>query len=107
MKKIKPGDRVRLLKWTRKEQVDNKYKGFTEKWSKEIYTVLKMNRIQKNPGFHNYYLNGLTKPRYRHELLLIPPEIDRVIPQIRQLKRPKVYESAKKDTSLYRPEDDL
>ena len=85
MKPIKPGDRVRLLTWTRKEQVESKKKGFSEKWSREIYTVLKKTKIQKNPGFHNYYLNGLSKPRYRHELLKIPAEIDRVIPKIRRI----------------------
>ena len=104
MTPINPGDRVRLLTLTRKEQVDPKKKGFAEKWSREIYTVLKKNKIRKNAGFHNYYLTGLPKPRYRHELLKIPRELDSVVPQItNKLGRPRIYESSTRGSSEYRP----
>ena len=41
-------DTVRLLKMTRKEQEQNKIKGFAPKWSKRLYTILRKTRLRKN-----------------------------------------------------------
>ena len=80
------GDWVRLLLMTRKEQETNKMKGFTAKWSKEIYEVFKKTALRKNAFMFRYDI-GLPTTYYRHELLKIPKQIDPDVPQ--GLVRPK------------------
>jgi hypothetical protein len=60
-------DTVRLLKMTRKEQEQNKIKGFAPKWSKRMYTVLRKTRLRKNEFVFRYDI-GLPDTYYRHEL---------------------------------------
>ena len=60
-------DTVRLLKMTRKEQEQNKIKGFAPKWSKRLYTVLRKTRLRKNEYVFRYDI-GLPDTYYRHEL---------------------------------------
>ena len=74
------GNKVRLLLMTRKEQAVPKthQKGFAPKWSKEIYTVIKMRPIPKNKDVFRYYI-GRGQPYFRHELLLLPKETDRTV----------------------------
>jgi hypothetical protein len=48
------GDWVRLLLMTRKEQETNKMKGFTAKWSEEIYEVFKKTALRKNAFMFRY-----------------------------------------------------
>ena len=60
-------DSVRLLKMTRKEQEQNKIKGFAPKWSKRLYTVLRKTRLRKNEFVFRYDI-GLPDTYYRHEL---------------------------------------
>ena len=71
-------DTVRLLKMTRKEQEQNKIKGFAPKWSKDTYTILKRTGLQKNPGVYRYFV-GLHQSYYRHELLKIPKKLDKKV----------------------------
>ena len=80
LKPIFVGDKVRLLKMTRKEQAAPKmgFKGFAPKWSNEIYTVIKMTPIRKNKDVFRYYI-GRGQSFFRHELLLIPRRLDQSI----------------------------
>ena len=48
---LHPGNYVRILKMTRKEQEQNKTKGFAPKWSKNVYRVVKKLAIAKNRAF--------------------------------------------------------
>ena len=46
--KLSVGDRCRLLKMTRKEQETNKLKGFSAKWSKQIYEVHSKHKLSES-----------------------------------------------------------
>ena len=74
------GDHVRLLLMTRKEQAAPKmtYKGFAPKWSKRVYTVIKMTALQKNKEVYRYYI-GKGEHYFRHELLKIPKKVDQEV----------------------------
>ena len=74
------GDTVRLLKMTRKEQEENKIKGFAPKWTKRLYTVIRKTHLRKNEFAFRYDI-GLPDTYYRHELLKIRGEVDREVPQ--------------------------
>ena len=52
--KLFVGDSVRILMMTRKEQASNAIKGFTAKWSVEVYTLLKKLPIARNPKNFRY-----------------------------------------------------
>ena len=67
LKDLVVGDTVRLLKMTRKEQEQNKIKGFAPKWSKRLYTVLRKTKLRKNEFVFRYDI-GLPDTYYRHEL---------------------------------------
>ena len=69
------GHTVRVLLWSRKDQAKNAFKGFTAKWSKEVYTVLRKTSIPKNRNNYRYNI-GTGKAFFRHELLKIPREVD-------------------------------
>ena len=78
------GHFVRILRMTRKEQEQNKTKGFAPKWSKQVYGVYKKLPIAKNKDHFRYYMKLLTGKKveefyYRHELLKIPKRIDRKV----------------------------
>ena len=75
------GSTVRALRMTRKEQIQNKTKGFAAKWSKTVYTVSRKVALQKNNDHFRYYLEGSPGFFYRHELLKIPRKIDHEVPR--------------------------
>ena len=75
LKELKVGNAVRVLLWSRKDQAANTFKGFTAKWSVEVYTVLRKTAIPKNRNNYRYYV-GTDKSYFRHELLKIPREVD-------------------------------
>ena len=83
LKALHVGNRVRMLKWDRKQQVHGglgaKFKGFAPKWSREVYTVLKRSAMRRNRGVFTYDI-GKKQNFYRHELLKIPRVVDRDVP---------------------------
>ena len=72
------GNRVRVLLWTMKEQLTNSKKGFTPKWSRDIWTIKKMVRLAGNPNNFRYFLkeDNDREGYFRHELLKIPKALD-------------------------------
>ncbi len=74
------GDKVRLLKMTRKEQETNKLKGFSAKWSRDIHTVIRKTKLRKNPFRFQYKITGRDTPFYRHELLKLNGPVDQKVP---------------------------
>ena len=79
VKGLKPlfkGSRVRVLLMTHKEQVTNSKKGFTEKWSRDVYTVKKKIAIRGNKLNFKYWVHGDSDFYYRHELLKLPGKLD-------------------------------
>ena len=70
------GNFCRILKMTRKEQEQNKTKGFAPKWSKQVYRLEKKLPIAKNKEHFRYYLKHVAEWYYRHELLKIPKRLD-------------------------------
>ncbi len=74
-----PGMHVRVLMMTLKEQVTNKKKGFSEKWSRDVYIVKKKVALQGNPAAFRYFLHGDSLTYFRHELLKVPKEVDRQV----------------------------
>ena len=79
LKHLFPGNYVRVLNMTRKEQITNKLKGFAPKWSKTVYTVKKKLPIAKNKTQFRYYLEENGNFYYRHELLKIPAKLDKKV----------------------------
>ena len=79
LKPIFPGNFVRILNMTRKEQIQNKTKGFAPKWSKSVYTIKKKLPIAKNKTQFRYYLHETSAWYYRHELLRIPDVLDKKV----------------------------
>ncbi len=69
------GNAVRILLMTRKEQAANTIKGFTAKWSTEVYTVLKKVAIPRNHHSYRYFV-GTHQSYFRHELLKIARDVD-------------------------------
>ena len=69
--KLFVGDSVRILMMTRKEQASNAIKGFTAKWSLEVYT----SPIPRNKKNFRYWV-GANRSFFRHELLKIPKVVD-------------------------------
>ena len=75
LRELKVGNAVRVLMWSRKDQAKNTFKGFTAKWSKEVYTVLRKTTIPRNRNNYRYNI-GTNRSYFRHELLKIPREVD-------------------------------
>ena len=75
LQELKVGNAVRVLMWSRKDQAKNTFKGFTAKWSKEVYTVLRKTTIPRNRNNYRYNI-GTNRSYFRHELLKIPREVD-------------------------------
>jgi hypothetical protein len=75
-KDLAPGMFVRVLMMTLKEQIENKKKGFTEKWSRDVYRVKRKVALQGNPGAFRYFLHGDDLSHFRHELLRVPRNTD-------------------------------
>ena len=73
------GNFCRILKMTRKEQEQNKTKGFAPKWSKQVYRVEKKLPIAKNKEHFRYYMRHVSEWYYRHELLKIPKVLDKKV----------------------------
>ena len=74
-----PGNYVRVLNMTRKEQIQNKIKGFAPKWSRKVYQVRQKRAIAKNKTQFRYYLQENANWYYRHELLKIPSKLDKKV----------------------------
>jgi len=79
--RLNVGDAVRILMMTRKQQAQNSIKGFTAKWSREVYTVLKKTAIPRNRSNHRYQV-GTHQSYFRHELLKIPRNVDTEAPDM-------------------------
>ena len=80
LRALKVGSMVRVLMMDRKQQVKGLLKGFQPKWSRTTHYVLKITKLRKNPNVHRYFI-GLSQSYFRHELLWIPPRVDRAIPR--------------------------
>ena len=76
---LKPGDHVRKLMMTFKEQAKGAKKGFQEKWSRDTYQVLRVSALRRNPQVKKYSIGDPNRTYFRHELLLIPSEVDQVV----------------------------
>ena len=75
-KPLRIGDSVRTLQLTFKEQVSKATKGFSEKWSRDVYLVERKAALAGNPGQWRYWLWGSSESYFRHELLKVPKETD-------------------------------
>ncbi len=64
---------------TRKEQIQNKTKGFAPKWSKTVHQVKRKVPLPKNNSCFRYYLEGGSVFYYRHELLKVPRKLDKKV----------------------------
>jgi hypothetical protein len=73
------GNHVRKLEMTFKEQATGAKKGFQEKWSRDVYQVLKRTALRRNPGVYRFSIGDPERTYYRHELLLIPREVDQQV----------------------------
>jgi len=76
---LKVGDSVRKLEMTFKEQEQKKLKGFEEKWSRRVYQVLGKVALNRNKHVFRYRIGDPKRTYYRHELLLIPSEVDQEV----------------------------
>ena len=85
LRPIVVGNYCRILKMTRKEQEQNKMKGFAPKWSTQVYRVHKKLPIPKNKENFRYYVSQVPSGDrvkdfyYRHELLKIPKILDKKV----------------------------
>ena len=85
LRPIVVGNYCRILKMTRKEQEQNKMKGFAPKWSTQVYRVHKKLPIPKNKENFRYYVSQVPSGDrvkdfyYRHELLKIPKVLDKKV----------------------------
>ena len=68
---LKPGDHVRKLMMTFKEQAKGAKKGFQEKF--------RVSALRRNPQVKKYSIGDPNRTYFRHELLLIPSEVDQVV----------------------------
>ena len=75
LRRLNVGDSVRVLLMTRKQQAQNSIKGFTAKWSREVWTVLRKAAIPRNRNNYRYWV-GAHKSYFRHELLWVPRTVD-------------------------------
>ena len=73
------GAHVRRLEMTFKEQQKGSRKGFQEKWSREVFQVLRRVALRRNRHVYRYSIGDPDRTYYRHELLLIPKEIDQEV----------------------------
>ena len=87
------GNQCRFLTWTRKEQVEGKVKGYSEKWSRSVHTIKKMVRIKKNRDVYKYYITDMNHYFWRHELLKVGNVIDKKVPKLFKLVDKKVYDT--------------
>ncbi len=102
---LKVGDWVRLLLMNRKEQEQGKLKGFSAKWSEEIYEVIKKTALRKN-AFAFRYSIGLPDTYYRHELYKIhAKKIDADVPQ-NTLRTKEVQTGKHGEEAEYVPSDE-
>jgi hypothetical protein len=76
---LKNGDHVRKLEMTYKEQVENKKKGFQEKWSRRVYEVLGKRALNRNKHVFRFQIGDPKRTYFRHELLLIPKKVDQQV----------------------------
>ena len=97
------GNSVRILLMTRKEQATNAKKGFTAKWSTEVYTVLKKVAIPKNRENYRYFV-GTHQSYFRHELLKIPHIVDTETYDM--VSRRQVYTAPEEDWSAQEYDSD-
>ena len=76
---LRAGDHVRKLMMTYKDQITNKKKGFQEKWSRDVYQVLRFTRLRRNKHVLRYEIGDPIRKYLRHELLLIPKDTDQKV----------------------------
>ena len=76
---LKNGDYVRKLEMTFKDQAKGSRKGFEEKWSRKVYQVLGKTALNRNKHVFRYRIGDPKRTYYRHELLLIPKEVDQEV----------------------------
>ena len=76
LRELFPGSHVRILLMTMKEQLQDKVKGFQEKWSRTIFRVRRKQALQGNPSHFRYFLHGEAESYFRHELLWVPSNTD-------------------------------
>ena len=86
-----------------KEQLTNSKKGFTPKWSRDIWTVRKKVRISGNPNNFRYFLvdDPDNDGFFRHELLKIPKTTDTEVLDLTNWKKAKYISE-----DLYSPSDE-
>jgi len=103
LRPIHVGNSVRTLLWTMKEQLTNSKKGFTPKWSRDVWTVRRKVRISGNPNNFRYFLQGEPDNEgfFRHELLKISKNVDTSVLDLTNWKK-ATYVSE----DLYSPSDD-
>ena len=89
-----PGDFVRYLTWTRKEQLTKSTQGFKKKWSDTVHRVENLRRIKVGVDAFRYKISGVRFMMLRHELLLVPPpsQHDTIIPDSFVFKQDVTYE---------------
>jgi hypothetical protein len=73
---LKNGDHVRKLEMTFKDQASGKLKGFQEKWSRRIYQVLGKTALNRNKHVYRFRIGDPKRTYFRHELLLVPKDVD-------------------------------
>ena len=77
---LKVGDSVRRLMLNFKQQKANELKGFQAKWSKEVFEVLRISKMIRNPLVKRYTISEPGGKQYfRHELLKITEVDDEII----------------------------
>ena len=70
---------LRKLEMTYKDQIKNSRKGFQEKWSRRVYQVMSQRALRRNKHVMKYQIGDPKRTYFRHELLLIPREVDQEI----------------------------
>ena len=92
MRELFIGSNVRVLVMTMKQQLSNTVKGFAPKWSRDVYRVKKKMALSGNINNFRYFVDGLTESFYRHELLWIPPVVDKQVYDLVGTKDSTIYE---------------
>jgi len=76
-------------------------KGFTPKWSRDVYTIKKKVALAGNPNNFRFHLHGDSESYFRHELLWVPRKVDNET--IDFIQKMEIEEL---DDDEYNPEED-
>ena len=95
LRPVSKGDSVRIILWTMKEQLTNSKKGFTPKWSRDIWTVKKKIPVAGNPNNYRYFMEDDSDNEgfFRHELLKVPKKTDTEVLDLTDWKKSKLIMS--------------